>query len=505
MARYSRLVFASTVAVAAAVALAVATLVVPSGALAEAPPAPPKPANDTLANATAVKSFPSTFEGTTVGATLEPGESESNCGGATTNSVWYSLRLPAAHRIGVNLTAAGELDAVVDVYHAVRSARNSVVCEKTDTTGKASVSFVASKNGLYYIRVAALQNSQLAGFTLEVFMPTPAVRPPGHPLPASGINGQVDRTQNVNAAYSVILSAGVSYLINLSNETRGACVSGALFAPGTTSFGEESEEEGEEGGGSASALLHINCGGYRLFTPRAGQGGRYSFEITPRLSRKGVQKFRLQIAPAGPAETAPGLLLGNYVHAHGHLSGNGVSVLRLYRLEVTSHSNLNLKLIAPESAEFNLQLRDQRGRVLECQCESSGSASLQRQLQPGVYYAVVSERNNTSGNFTLERQSRTITATTISFSDTKAAPGQGLGIDVQLTPAESGRVTVEIERFDPVFGWQFFQRVQAFASGGLATVPFTPPAPGRWRAKAFYRGSRVASPSSVGATYLLVS
>lgn len=480
-------------------------LVLPPGAGAEgSSPSPPvpRPANDTLANAQPVKSFPATIEGTTVGATTEPGESESNCGGTTTNSLWYSVRLPAAHRIGVNLAAAGELDAVVDVYHAVRSARSSVACEKTDATGKASLSFVASKNGLYFIRVAALQNSQLAAFTLEVFMPTPAVRPPGHTLPASGISGQVDRTQNVNAAYSMVLRSGVSYLINLANETRGACVSGALFAPGTKSFGEEGEEgEGEE----SPALLHISCGGYRLFTPRSGQGGRYSFEITPSSSHKGIQRFRLQVAPAGPAETAPGLPLGNYVHAHGRLDGNGVAVLRLYRLEVTSHSNLNLKLIAPASAEFNLQLRDQHGRVLECACGASGSTSLQRQLVPGTYYAVVAERNHTAGNFTLVRESRTITATTISFTATKAAPGQGLGIDVQVTPAESGPVTVEIERFDPVFGWQFYQRVQAFASGGLATVPFTPPTPGRWRAKAFYRGSRVASPSSVGNTYLLVS
>ncbi len=501
MARKTRSVIAS------ALALAGVALVTVPGAFAEgvtpAPSSPPAPPNDAFANAQAIKSFPATIEGTTVGATTEAGESESSCG-ASGNSVWYSLRLPAAHRIAINLAAAGALDATVAVFHAVRSERSSVVCERTDSTGKASLSFVAAKNGLYYIRVAALQNSQLAKFTLEVFMPTPAVRPPGPPLPAAGISGQVDRTQNVNAAYSVVMHAGVSYLINLANETKGACVSGALFAPGTTSFGEEGEEGGEAGG-QGGALVHIDCGGYHLFTPRADQGGRYSFEITPSLSRKGIQRFRLQVAPAGPAETAPGLPLGNYVHAHGALDGNGVAVVRLYRMEVTSHSNLNLKLIAPAAAEFNLQLRDERGHVIECDCNSNGSTSLQRQLQPGTYYAVVSERNHTSGSYTLERETRTITATTISFTSKQASPGEGLGIDVQVTPAESGPVTVEIERFDPVFGWQFSQRVQAFASGGLATVPFAPPSPGRWRARAFYRGSRTASPSAVGYTYLQVS
>ena len=121
------------------------------------------------------------------------------------------------------------------------------------------------------------------------------------------------------------------------------------------------------------------------------------------------------------------------------------------------------------------------------------------------YYAVVSVRDATAGNFTLVRESRTITSTSLSFSSAKAAPGEGLGIDVKVSPAASGPVVVEIERFDPVFGWQFYREAHAFASGGLASVPFTAPAVGQWRANATYDGSRTASPSAVGFTYLLVS
>jgi hypothetical protein len=82
----------------------------------------------------------------------------------------------------------------------------------------------------------------------------------------------------------------------------------------------------------------------------------------------------------------------------------------------------------------------------------------------------------------------------ISFTSAKAAPGERLGIEVKVAPAASGSVSVEIERFDPVFGWQFYREVQAFASGGLASVPFTPPAVGTWRAKATYEGSSTDSP-----------
>ncbi len=476
----------------AALALAVPALSAP----AESPgtsPSTPAPANDALSSAARIGALPSTISGTTVGAGTEAGEAESACGGPTMSSVWYSVRPSSSERIALDLSAAGVLDGTIDVYHALRSQLTSVACQATDSEGKASLSFSAARNGLYYIRVAARIGSQLAPFTLEVFLPTPAVAPPGLPLPAGGVAGQVDRVQNINAAYSWTMHSGISYLINLANKTRRACVSGALFAPHTTSF--------EEG----SPLLSIHCGGYRLFTPGPGQGGRYSFELTPRESQSGVQRFHLQVAAAGPAETAPGVALGNYGQAHGRLDGGGVRVLRLYRLDVTSHSNLTLRLHAPESAHFNLQLRNLYGDVIECECEGSGSQTLTHQLLPGRYYAVVSEREATGGDFTLVRESRTITTTSLSFTAANAPPGQPLGIDVKVAPASSGPVTVDLERFDPVFGWQFYGEDRAFASEGLAAVTFTPPAVGRWRANASYAGSRTSSPSSVGFSYLLVS
>jgi hypothetical protein len=498
-ARERLLVIARASMLAAVLALGVLFFAAAAGA-EEATKAPPAPANDTLAGAQVIHALPASLNGTTVGATTEAGEPATACGEAIANSVWYSLRVTSAHRIALQLAASGALDATVDVYHAVRSQLSSVTCQQTEGEGKASLSFEASKNGLYEIKVAALVGSALAPFTLEVFQPTPGVTPPGAPLPPAGVSGQVDRIQNVNAAYSFLLHSGVSYIINLTSETKGgACVSGALFGPGTTSFGGEEEEQ--QGG----SLLQIQCGGYRLFTPGAGQGGLYSLDITPRFSHRGVQRFHLLVAPAGPGETAPGLGLPNYGVERGHLDGHGVPVLRLYRMEVTTRSNLTLKLTAPATAEFKLQLRDEGGNVIECDCEGSGSLSLAYRLAPGTYYAVVVERNHTSGNFSLLRESRTITSTSISFGAAKAAPGQALAIQVKVKPAESGPVSIEIQRFDPVFGWQYYREEHIVASEGLATVPFTPPAAGQWRAKATYQGSRVASPSAVGFSYLNVS
>lgn len=461
------------------------------GALSETPASP---ANDEVANAQAIRSVPASIEGTTVGATTVASETGSGCVGGTVSSVWYSLHTASApERIAVELAAGGALDGTLDVYKAVRSQLQPVACQHTEEEGKASLTFRAQKNTLYEIRIAALPNSQLAPFTLNVFQPTPAVAPPGPRLPAAGAGGQVDRIQDINAAYSFSLHAGVSYLINLANLTKGGCVNGALFAPGTSSF---------EG---ASALLRVDCGGYRLFTPGPGQGGRYSFEITPNPDRKGVQRFHLQLAPANSTETAPGVPLGNYERARGRLEGTGVRVLRLYRLDVSSHSNLTLRLNAPQSAEFNLALRSENGGVIACNCGGSGPLKLQQQLRAGRYYAVVSVRNHTSGNFTLTRESRTITHTKIAFGAAHGRAGQTIPLDVRVSPSASGPVTVEVQRFDPVFGWQFYREIETSVSEGTASIAFTPPAVGNWRANATYAGSRTSSPSAVGFTYLLVN
>ncbi len=468
-------------------------------ALAEAPPAP---ANDEIANAQPISSLPATLNGTVVGATAVPTESTSSCAASTVNSVWYTLRTGAgAQRIGVELAAQGKLDATVDVYRAVRSQLGEVRCQQTEEEGKASLTFKAAKNSVYEIRVAAQADSQLAGFTLNVFLPTPAVTPPGPPLAGGGVSGHVDRIQNINAAYSVRMHAGVSYMIVLANTTgHGACPRATLFGPGTSTF---------EG---ARALAGIECSGYQLFTPAAGEGGRYTIEITPRAQHAGVQRFHLQVAPAGPAETAPGIALGNYGVARSSLNGGGVQVLRLYRLDVTSHSNLTLRLSASSSTELNLRLLDQNGAQIACQCGGSGSQKLQQKLAVGRYYAAVSVRNGSSGSFSLERESRTITRTAVYFAGARSRAGRAgahagreTPIHVHVSTGASGPVTLEIERFTPVFGWQFYRQVRAGVSAGTASIPFTAPAVGQWRVDAVYGGSRVCSPSRVGFSYLLVS
>lgn len=472
---------------------------------AQSTEAPQPPANDELANAQPIETLPATLRGTTVGATLQSGEQTGGCGGgpSTKSSVWYSLHASAsvAQRVAVELQAAGNLEATVAVFRVVRSQLQEVACEASDETGSASLTFGAAKDAVYDVRVAALSSSQLAGFTLNVFLPTPAVTPPGAPLPRAGASGHVDRIQNVNAAYSLALHAGVSYIIDLTTLSRhGACVTARLYPPGTRSFE-----------GSAEALA-IRCGGHRLFTPRAGAGGRYSLELTPDSAHIGEQRFHVQAAPAGPDETAPGVALGNYGVARAHLNGAGVQVLRLYRLDVGSHSKLTLRLRAPRAARFDLMLVGVDGEQLACSCEGSGSQTLQRKLTRGRYYAAVLARGATAGTFSLERESRTITQTAVYFAGAhvragiaNAALGRATPIHVRVRHASAGPVTVELERFDPLFGWQFYRQLHARLNGGVASIAFTASAVGRWRVDARYEGTRVSSPSRIGFSYLLVA
>jgi hypothetical protein len=452
---------------------------------------PTPPPNDNRTAAIAVGSLPATLPGTVAGATVEAGEPSSECDVGTGPAVWYTVMASAHERIAIDLAAAGQLEAAVDVYRAVRSQLVSVACGRTDEEGKTSLSFSAKKGSLYYVRVAALQGSQPGSFTLDVFLPTPEVQPPGLELAPGGVGGAVDRIQNVNAAYNVQMSAGTSYIINLDNETRGACVSASLFPPGTRSF---------EGG---SSRVGIECSGYRLFTPGPGRGGRYVIELTPRESFTGRQHYHLQVAVAGPAESAPGISLGNHAHAHGRLDGRRATVLRLYRLEIESHSNLTLRLLAHEAAEFNLQLRNQDGNVIACQCEGSGAQTIQQAIRPGRYYAVVSERRGSVGSYTLIRESRTITATRLSLG-TVPSEAQTQTFTVGVLPDVSGPVKVRVDRFSPVFGWQFYGLLRGAVVGGTASIPFTPPAIGRWRAKATFEGTSTASPSSTRYSYELV-
>jgi hypothetical protein len=131
---------------------------------------------------------------------------------------------------------------------------------------------------------------------------------------------------------------------------------------------------------------------------------------------------------------------------------------------------------------------------------SEGGAELRRRLGPGRYFAAVRARPGAHGRYALRRVSRTITSTRISIAGGRrqSPPGAAVTVAVDLTPAVAGPVTVVIERFDPLAGWQFLRRVHIRATAGHAGVGFRPPAPGHYRAQATFEGTAEAAGSASG-------
>jgi hypothetical protein len=463
-----------------------------SRAFAQGPPPPP---NDNRAAATVLGSLPADVTGTTVGATTEENEPYSSCA-ATGPSVWYQISVgdTAPDRIAVRLQASGDLDAIVDVYVKQRSQNVPVRCDATDKHGEAALAFKPVKATTYLIRVANVYNSASAAFSLSVFALPPPARPPGSALPSGGAGGTLERVLNSSAAYSSLLAPGTTYRINLVNRTDG-CMRLDAFAPGTSSFD------------GATPLFTLPCAGYRLFTPRVG--GRYSFLVEGSDSVSGPQRYYLDLAGATPADSAPGVFIRNYARVKGFLRGNRIDVVRLYRFDVVDRSNLDLEL-APSSPDspFSLELRDDRGRMIECACDSTGSASITRTMSPGRYFIAVRARDFASGGFTLIRRSRTITRTVALIDGTRfvqVTPGMPLALTAALSPSVDGPVTLEVQRFDPLSGWQYVTTLRLRSVAGTAGASYTPPAPGRWRVVAAFTGTRTASPSESGFAQALVA
>jgi hypothetical protein len=462
--------------IAAAVLVLAAAL--PAPALAAPPPNDQRAAAQPLA-------LPAGVSGTTRDSTLEPDEPGS-CA-ELRGSDWYSIQPAAGRRIVARLAASGDLDAVVDVFERTRSQLTPVECDIGNKRGQAEVSFrtPSKEPASYVIRVGQRANSVPGSFRLDVFTPEPPPRPPGPQLPAGGVTRTVNDTTNASDAFSTVMRAGITYRIHRA-QAKG-CTRLELFAPGTTDFEDE------------SPVRTAGCGGYFLFTPAAGEGGRYSLVVTAQQRRRNDQRYHLQVSRAREDDTSPGLPLANYQRARGSLRGSGVDVVDLYRFSIETKSQLRLSV----SGGFRVQLLRDNGARL-----GSGDGEFERQVSKGRYFVAVRALKTASGRYVLQRAARAVTRASITINGAKSAqsaPGRAVRIAVHIAPGVAGPVRITIERFDPLAGWQFNRRLTAVASGGTASVAFTPPSQGRWRASAEYRGTRLAAPSETGLARVLVA
>jgi hypothetical protein len=444
-------------------------LALPASALA-APPA-----NDTRSSAQQIQ-LGQRVNGTTVEATSDADDA-SGCGQSDTPSVWYRLDSTRDGRGIFQLQANGNLDVTVDVYERVRSEFNSLACDNSDSAGRASADFPLRKGRSYLIRVSERQRSESGTFSLLVDIGQPPARPPGRPLPKRGAAGTVQRVFEPSNAWSTRMREGRTYRINLAPET---CMSLAIYGPNVGSFDE-------------SPRKVLGCGGYTLFTPGPHESGRYTLLIQPTSNRRTPQHYRLQVGRAGRDDLAPGRFIHNFQRVRGALNANRLDVVDVYRFDVLKRSITDVSLDVPSGDEFALKLVGAGGRGI---ASGGNDAAIRVRTQPGRYYLQVRARHGAAGRYRLTRASRIITGTSLTPSPHTSKPGGTVSLRVGVTQATSGPVTVLVERFDPISGWQFARRFERrLGSGGSVTIAYRPPGIGRYRAVATFNGTKVAAAS----------
>jgi hypothetical protein len=458
---------------------AVAAAVLALLALAAPAQAAP-PGNDVRTAPQDLGPLPALARGTTVDATLDADEPPSDCG-AIKSSVWFAFTATSRRELLVALDAAGNMDAVVDLFVRERSQVTPVDCARTNRSGLATIDRETQAGTNYLVRVAPLFNSSADRFTLRVVLPEPPATPPGAPLPARGITAQVDRFANPDDAYAVRLRQGRTYRMNLV--TSGAhCVRADLFAPG---------DYGRSAGASAV------CDGEEVYTPAAD--GVYTIRVAaPRASRT-PRTYSLRVGRAGPDDSAPGLPLADDHRVHGALHGEALDAIDLYRFTLPQRSDLRIRLVTAH--DFDVQLLRASGGRIACGCGEPGGKDLTRRLRAGRYFIAVRARDGDHGGYVLSRLASVITRSRMRV-DGKASesvpPGRTVALQLHVSPAVSGRATLVVERFDPLAGWLFLTRFHPRVSGDGATVAFRPPFVGRFRVTGDYDGTRTSSASSGG-------
>jgi hypothetical protein len=438
------------------------------------------PNNDDRADARAV-SVPSTVDGTTREATTQPNDPGGDCA-FPEGSVWYSLDPSSTQRVSVELTARGDLEAVIDVFRRDRSQLDGLDCDTTDRRGRASVRFTAEKDQRYLIRVGQQSGSEPGDFTLELFSPEPEASPPGRRLPRRGGVATVDRARDLSDAWSKVLRAGTSYVVTLASRSD-ACPRVSVYEPGLSSFDETGPLDGSR------------CNAHNLFTPE--RSGRYSLLVRAGRGDRGLQRYRLRVRRAGRDDTSPGNTLRNYERVRGHVGPGRADVVDLHRFYVNRRSDVTLRFSS--GGPVGLELRNVRGRLL-----ATSDSSLRTVLRRGRYYATV-RAGDSGGRYTLRPAVRDVTRASIGINgrhEAVIAPGQAATVGVAVQPAARGTITIVVERLDPLEGWQFYRRFVRRTTVGRAQGTFVPRRPGRFRASAAYFGSRLSAPSETGYAYV---
>ena len=387
---------------------------------------PPSPSRRRPRTTTAPTPLRSTFPRAVTGTTFEATVDESEPFGCESirGSVWYSIPPGDERRIAVRVRAGGDLDALVEVFAATRSQLSSVACERTDEDGRGALRFAAAKDQRYLVRVSRRSNSVPGNFQLEVFSPQAPAVPPGAPLPRAGVTLALDRLENTDDAFSARLREGVSYRVNLGPRAE-RCIGLALYPPGTTTFGEAADPCGP-GAAAGTSSSHPDPG--RAGVTRSWCSRTTTVRVPSATTYRSRPRVPTTAFPGGASAVSPGARC-----AVGR-SMPSTSIASTSSGAATSTSSLSS---SDDTDDFDLQLKRQGGRQLECGCGESGDEEIERRLRPGRYYVAVRTGPQHAGRYQLTRSVRTITSTRVRFNGRRklsTRPGREVSIGARVRP-----------------------------------------------------------------------
>jgi hypothetical protein len=429
------------------------------------------PANDSVRQATKI-ALGAQLNASTLGATRDDNDPD-GCGLAG-GTVWYSISPGGAFRVVVRLHAAGDMDAAAVVLRRLRSQTESVGCVQTDRKGDGVLAWNVDRGAVYLLAVGLRKGSSPGDFSLRALAAQPGEAAPGRRLGRGGVRSRVDWLTDVNDVWWMTLVAGTTYRIAFSSSGCAAL---------TIS-------------GNGDVLRSFTCSGYATITPGPKAAGRYVFEVTA-PERAGSSPYRLKVLPAGPDDVGVGLSLANLTPARGALAPAAGDVVDLYHFDVPALSAVRLRLETGHG--FSISLLTYGGARL-----GSGQGEVDRTLAPGNYVAAVNASVGAAGGaYSLLLVIRQVTKTTLTASSPQVPPGAPITFTIGIAPPpDGGLVEVQIDRFDTLAGWHFHRIVRVRAGGAFS---WTPPAPGRWRARASYLGTIRYSPSRSGYSTVLVA
>jgi hypothetical protein len=383
----------------------------------------------------------------------------------------------AGGRVVLHLAAEGELDAALVVIRRVRSQTGSMGCAPTDRKGGATLAFPVAAGATYLVAVGQRRGSGPGEFSLRALASQPPEHAPGTALPAAGVRSTVDGLTDVNDIWWAMLEAGRTYRIAFSS--RG-CADLYLRGP-------------------RGRLRSFECNGYTTFTPGPDGGGRYILEVNATGTGR-PQPYRLRVAGAEADDIGIGLELANLAAVRGSLAPGAVDVLDLYHFDVAAPSDVRLRLANTDGSTFTLLLLTDGGARID-----ASAGEIRRRLVRGRYVvAVRGELGSASGRYALSLVVRGVTTTILTSSGAEISPGSQVTLSTRTTPSpDGGTIELQIDRFDPLTGWQFSRLVRTAAPGG--SISWTPPYAGRWRVRASFLGTLRASPSRSGYVHVLVA